>query len=179
MPIRIFNTFDDPLASTGSTLAFGVNDTDQIVGYYQNGSGNHGFLLSGGIYTTLDDPSATLGTIAQGINSLGQIVGFYDNASGNHGFLLSGGTYTTLNDPSATHGTVAFGVNAAGQIVGYYTDNNGDHGFLYDPNSGVFPPTSPSMIPWPTTSPLHEASTASARSSGTISITPISPTASS
>jgi hypothetical protein len=38
MPINIFNTFDEPLASIGSTLAFGINDADQIVGYYQNGT---------------------------------------------------------------------------------------------------------------------------------------------
>jgi probable HAF family extracellular repeat protein len=135
--------------------------------------------LSGGSYTTLDDPAATLGTFASGINGSGQIVGQYQNASGLHGFLLSGGTYTTLDDPAATRGTNAFGINTAGQIVGYYTDNNGDHGFLFDPNRGVFPPASPSMIPWPTTSPLHEASTTWARSSDTISITPISLTASS
>ena len=31
MPISIFNTFNDPSASTGTTQAFGVNDMDQIV----------------------------------------------------------------------------------------------------------------------------------------------------
>ena len=31
MLINIFNTFNDPSASTGTTQAFGVNDTDQIV----------------------------------------------------------------------------------------------------------------------------------------------------
>jgi len=77
MPIRIFNTFDDPLASTGTTNAFGVNDTDQIVGQYDDATGRHGFLVSNGIFTTLDDPSATAGTIAAGINATGQIVGFY------------------------------------------------------------------------------------------------------
>jgi hypothetical protein len=34
MPINIFNTFDDPSASTGTTDARGVNSTDQIVGDY-------------------------------------------------------------------------------------------------------------------------------------------------
>src|SRR5262245_59910002 len=107
MPVRIFNTFNDPLAGTGTTSAFGVNDTDQIVGYYQNATGNHGFLLSGGIYTTLDDPLAhagnpfnPAGTIVIGINATGQIVGYYVDANGtNHGFLFSGGGYTTLNHP--------------------------------------------------------------------------------
>jgi hypothetical protein len=48
MPIHVSNTFDDPSAITGTTHAFGVNDTDQIVGRFQNTTGQHGFLLSGG-----------------------------------------------------------------------------------------------------------------------------------
>jgi hypothetical protein len=56
MPIYSFNTFDDPSAFTGTTQAYGVNDTDQIVGQYRNASGLHGFLLSGSTFTTLDDP---------------------------------------------------------------------------------------------------------------------------
>jgi hypothetical protein len=37
MPIRIFNTFNVPSAP-GTTEAWGVNDTDQIVGDYDNNS---------------------------------------------------------------------------------------------------------------------------------------------
>jgi hypothetical protein len=61
MPIYVFNTFDDPLATAG-TQAVGINDMGQIVGLYGDGSGNHGFLLSGGVFTTLNNPSATNGT---------------------------------------------------------------------------------------------------------------------
>ena len=80
-------------------------------GLTANASGNHGFLLSGALYTTLNDPSATNGTAATGINAAGQIVGTYQNASGNHGFFFnpSNGTYTTLDDPLGTHGTFAQG----------------------------------------------------------------------
>jgi probable HAF family extracellular repeat protein len=110
MPINIFNTFDDPSAFTGTTQAFGVNDTDQIVGSYHNGSGAHGFLLSGGTYTTLDDPLATNGTIAYGINDAGQIVGAYNTSNGTHAFLYSGGVFTTMDDPVNSH-TFAYGIN--------------------------------------------------------------------
>jgi len=79
MPIHVFNTFDNPPAITGTTQAFGVNDTDQIVGRFQNATGFHGFLLSGGTYTTLDDPLAGTmvgqGTQVNGIHATGQIVG--------------------------------------------------------------------------------------------------------
>jgi probable HAF family extracellular repeat protein len=99
MPVYIFNTFDDPSASLPpTTWGRGVNDMDQIVGFYIDATGFHGFLESGGTYTTIEDPLATHGpdpntggTFANGINNAGQIVGGYRNASGEHGFLPSGG----------------------------------------------------------------------------------------
>ena len=89
---------------TYGTSALGINDAGQIVGYYLLSSFGQnigrGFLYSGGIYTTLDDPLATDGTAAQGINATGQIVGYYvDSSNNDHGFLYSNGTYTTLDDP--------------------------------------------------------------------------------
>ena len=57
---------------------------------------DHGFLYSGGTYTTIDDPLATNGTVATGINNSGQIVGYYTDSNGTrHGFLRTpplGGT---------------------------------------------------------------------------------------
>src|SRR5437899_8917343 len=100
MPVYTYTTLDDPSAVGANTFAYGINDTDQIVGVYPDASNKgHGFLYSGGIYTTLDDPSATNGTFVRGINAAGQIVGYYNNNTGTHGFLSSGGMYTTLDDP--------------------------------------------------------------------------------
>src|SRR5262245_34516435 len=52
---------DYPAAT--QTLPMGINNKDQISGTYCTGSGLgsvfHGFLLSGGTYTTTDHPSAT------------------------------------------------------------------------------------------------------------------------
>jgi len=120
MPVNVFTTLDDPLATNG-TDAFGINAMGQIVGLYEDASGNHGFLYGNGTYTTLDDPLASPGgdgTSAFGINDLGQIVGSYSNASGNHGFVLSGGTYTTLDDPLATRGTFAQGITTRARSSG-------------------------------------------------------------
>ena len=61
------------------------------VGSFRDNDGYHGFLYSGGIYTTLNGPQTITLTHAQGINAAGQIVGWYANASGTHGFLYSGG----------------------------------------------------------------------------------------
>jgi probable HAF family extracellular repeat protein len=166
-----YTALNDPFA-TDETFATGINDLGQIVGYYHsNSSGDHGFLYdpTAGIfpipYLTLNYPSANTDTFANGINDAGQIVGSYNTGGHDHGFLLSAGTYTTLDDPSGSD-TEANGINNAGQIVGEYTDASGhSHGFLYDPNRGVFPPTSHSTIPWPQGTPLRTASTTRARSS--------------
>jgi uncharacterized membrane protein len=47
----------------------------------------HGFLLSGGVYTTIDFPGATE-TLALGVNTSDQVVGGYEDTSGRfHGYL--------------------------------------------------------------------------------------------
>jgi probable HAF family extracellular repeat protein len=136
MPLQTYTTLDDPSATAG-TFAQAISSSGQIVGHYQDnqGSGLHGFLLSGGTYTTLDDTVAFFGTtLASGINGSGQIVGYYDNSTGRHGFLYNpnGATYTPLDDPSGSSGTTqALGINDLGQIVGSYGDSNHHpHGFL-------------------------------------------------
>ena len=48
----------------------------------------HGYLLSGGEFTSFDFPSAN-STEAFGINPRGDIVGEYISAGVTHGFLLS------------------------------------------------------------------------------------------
>jgi probable HAF family extracellular repeat protein len=146
------------------------------VGSFRDNDGYHGFLYSGGIYTTLNGPLTNSLTHAQGINAAGQVVGWYANASGTHGFLYnpSGGTYTTLDNPLATSGTFAYGINDTGQIVGSYQDSSGRyHGFLY--TSGTYIALDD---PWPlravaAAAPLHMASIIQARLSANISTTPV------
>jgi probable HAF family extracellular repeat protein len=60
MPVYTYTTLDDPLAA-GQTLATGISSSGLIVGYYHDASGNHGFLYSGGTYTTINDPSPCVG----------------------------------------------------------------------------------------------------------------------
>jgi len=64
------------------TAIGGINPGGDIVGVYTDAVGKqHGFLLSGGQFTTIDVPGAlvgatgTLPTIARGINPSGKIVG--------------------------------------------------------------------------------------------------------
>jgi probable HAF family extracellular repeat protein len=131
----VFTTLAEaPGALPDSTLAYGINDSGQIVGSYADPH-VHGFLLSDGQYTTIDDPLSGYNQ-AYGINDSGQIVGYYGGGyygddSHYHGFLFSGGQYTTIDDPNAVPGTIPYGINNRGQIVGFYRDANFlEHGFL-------------------------------------------------
>jgi hypothetical protein len=58
-----------------------------IVGYYiDSNRAYHGFLLSNGVYTNIDDPQSSGLTVAKGINDAGLITGYY-LGQGSHGFL--------------------------------------------------------------------------------------------
>lgn len=115
------------------SVAHGINDSGQIVGFFTGATTTHGYIYDAGTYTVLDDPLATLGTFAKGIDNSGHVVGDYVDGTGEHGFFYSGGsdgTYTTIDDPLATNGTIVNDINNSGQIVGSYFDATGEHGFL-------------------------------------------------
>ncbi len=129
-----FTTIDAPAASY--TMASGINDARQTVGTFVDPSSlSHGFLLSGGTFTTIDvpfpsacyPPCPPFETQAGGINTAGQIVGAFDFAYwifGDyfmHGFLFSGGRYTTIDVPGA-FATQASGINDSSQVVGTFVD---------------------------------------------------------
>lgn len=134
-----YTTIDFPGAIQSGAAS--INNLGQIVGGYQLSDGSrHGFLYSGGVFTTIDDPNATAGSEALGINQSGQIVGAYNlNApedphsfEGAHGFLYNGGTFTDINFPgSSVTNTTPNRINDSGDIVGVYRINSGPgNGFL-------------------------------------------------
>src|SRR5262245_21881805 len=131
MPTYIFTALDDPRATNG-TFAYGINSSGQVVGSFDDhtGSGTHGFLYSGGAYTTLDYPFAD-GTLALGINDSGRIVGYYFNAAGNElGFVTTGTNFDFIISPSNAR-TLMHGISDFNNIVGEYTDGGGTtHGFV-------------------------------------------------
>src|SRR5207237_1079151 len=114
-----FTVIDVPNA--GFTIANGINTAGQIVGVFITRAGEHSFLDTAGIFTTIDVPATAPGntTTAFGINDSGQIVGEFFNATGTHGFLGTAGVFTTIDVPGALS-TTATGINAAGQIVGEF-----------------------------------------------------------
>ena len=55
-----FTPIDVPGAYHGKygTSAYGINDSNNIVGYYYDATGSHGFLYVGGGFTPIDVPGA-------------------------------------------------------------------------------------------------------------------------
>lgn len=138
-----FGTLTFSALNDFSTHALGINSTDQIVGWYNDGSGvTHGFLrnFSGygnrGDYVSLD-PLNSINTVAENINDNGQIVGYYQSSDkAYHGFLFDSksGVYTPIDFNGAAN-TEALGINNNGTIVGTYWDNTGvTHGFVRTSN---------------------------------------------
>jgi probable HAF family extracellular repeat protein len=125
-----FTAIDVPGASFPGTDAFGINNAGQIVGYFNDIRGSHGFLDTGGRFATIDVPGPEA-TSANGINNAGQIVGLFSRNTSTHGFVDTNGSFTPIDVPGKNF-TVANGINDAGQIVGEFADENFDyHGFFY------------------------------------------------
>jgi hypothetical protein len=82
------------LAYPGATMtqAFGVNDSDEVVGTYTTGTGNaavtHGFTWQDGKYAGVNIRGAS-STAINGVNDEGDLVGFFADAKGNTDGLLA------------------------------------------------------------------------------------------
>jgi uncharacterized membrane protein len=128
----VFSSIVPPGAS--STFALGLNDSDQVVGDFQDASNVfHGFFRdSNGAISTLDVPFAgATATLAYDINNYGVIVGQYTGYHGFvHGFIYFQGQFTSFNYPGSVQTSIR-GINNKGDITGYYIDKSGvQHGFL-------------------------------------------------
>jgi hypothetical protein len=94
------------LSVPGSSLtqALGVNDNDEVVGFYQVGTGDgamtHGFTWTPwGGFKTVDDPNGVGATTINGVNDHGELVGFYTDSAGNtDGFLATPGAHQRHRD---------------------------------------------------------------------------------
>jgi probable HAF family extracellular repeat protein len=118
-------TIDVP-GAIATNIIGGISDRGDIVGSYTDAAKKtHGFLLSNGVFTTIDVPGATI-TIARGINARGDVVGTYQFVPSKpggdlHGFLLKDGILTTFDYPGHLN-TIAQRISASGIIVGCYHD---------------------------------------------------------
>lgn len=114
-----FTTVVDPDAKADTTIATGVNNSGEIVGYYTDPASGYikGFVDIGGTFSTIDlttftDTSGGVhNTIITGVNNAGQLVGYTDSSGAHHdGFVLTPGIdLSTINFGSQT--TLAYTPN--------------------------------------------------------------------
>lgn len=121
------------------TYAYGINNTNQVIGWYLNLTGGyHAFLWQNGSFTSIDVPLADH-TYSNGINNYGQIVGgYYDQNGVGTSFLRnSDGSFQTLDPPEGFDAFYATGINDAGQIVGACIQGDTHQGCLRS-SAGIF-----------------------------------------
>ncbi len=123
-------------------LTVGITKSGHLVGGYGPNinaglPSNHGFLLKGTKFTTLDYPGSAY-TQPDAVNDAGVIVGLWDSSPTGygHGFMLKGKTYSSIDYPGAL-GSRANGINKSGDIVGEWQDGTTSHGFLLS-KGGIF-----------------------------------------
>lgn len=137
------------VAGGSAAFAYGINDTDMVVGKADVGNGYvHAFLmgqpdLSVPLVQQYLPALQDLGTLgghnseALAINNAGVVVGDADTATGfTHAFMYSGGAMQDLGPPGDGD-SVAQAINSSGVIVGYFADSQvvqtaSQHAFVYE-----------------------------------------------
>ena len=154
----VVTTLDFPGAN--DTFAWGINDLETIVGFWDlvDANGNvlvdHGFMWKNGVFTQFDFPGAA-DTFIFGINDRGDMVGGWDtvvNSPTFHGFACSAANCFSFDVPFAgATGTQGDDISVTREVVGAYVDSNGvPHGFRASGShytSFDFPGAS-STVPW-------------------------------
>jgi probable HAF family extracellular repeat protein len=110
----------DPPNSACFTYTSGIDSSGDIVGSYYDTTGfDHGFLMSGWVYTIFDYTAYLSNTAPTGINDVGQIVGLAYVSPDTFAFLydVQMETYTILSD-SKVEATKPACINNAGIIGG-------------------------------------------------------------
>lgn len=100
-------------------FAQGINDSDQVVGYWYGINGGGGFFWSAGALTLLDG-------MALDVNNAGIVVGMSSSGSA---YLWDGQGYTQLDDWTGGYPNA---INEKNQVVGFAAGNGAMNGVLWD-----------------------------------------------
>ena len=122
----VFHYINALLPANTNSQATGVNNSGEVVGFYENAMGDFSaFSDIMGTITSFQFPGS-VSTQALGLNNLGEIVGDYLDAMGvMHGFLDNAGAFTML-DPTGSTATTINGINDNGTVVGFYVNAAGN-----------------------------------------------------
>jgi probable HAF family extracellular repeat protein len=120
------------LVSGGFSVAYGVNDSDEVVGASYSKVGGttvgHAFLYRKGKLQDLTPGDVS--SVATAINNIGQVTGFF---KGGHAFLYSNGQFQDLATLPTGYNSEGASVNNLGQVAGQANLAFGTviHAFLY------------------------------------------------
>jgi uncharacterized membrane protein len=129
-----FTTIANTDAGFYGTRPQGINDAGQVAGTYVDANDRqHGFVLDGGAFTTVDAPDAPGNTQVLDIDDGGRLIGVSGLVS--YGYLADGrGRPLEIDAPGVASDTFAAGINNRGEIAGYSDEgaSRSYHGFLRD-----------------------------------------------
>ncbi len=110
---------NDPDGQPCKTWGASINDSGEVVGYYNGTSQIHGFLEKDGVYTTFDTGDGP-STFITAVDDAGDFAGFFGNwpATTNHGFLSKGGVVSQIDFPGVPASTTVRGMDASGGLAG-------------------------------------------------------------
>jgi hypothetical protein len=120
-----------------ATYVTGVSNSGVILGYYLDSQSDaHGFSLSNGQYTSLDDPDG-INTTPSGINSRGTIVGYYFSYSANtyEAFSYYDGTFINIYPGTDCTASYAFGIDDNDDMAGQCQTDSEIEGWIYKDGS--------------------------------------------
>jgi probable HAF family extracellular repeat protein len=125
-----------PLGSDPDSVAYGINDQGQVVGYSGTcTTANHAVVWKNGTPYPLPNLGVESLNLAWGINDQGQIVGEVTSPDGTtqYAALWQNGAITNLGTLPGDFGALASGINNQGQVVGSTWDSNfyWSHAFIW------------------------------------------------
>lgn len=85
-------SFDAPGAAANSTLAIGINDHGEVLGFFRDASGQGQTFIVNKANLAPENftfPSVPPNSSPETMNNAGAFVGFYSDASGIHGFIAT------------------------------------------------------------------------------------------
>ena len=133
-------------AGADSSQGWDINNNGVFVGTATFGADVLGYLVSGGVSTSVTGPAGSLGSSALGISDGGAVVGSFYSTRVNvvdpgpqTGYILDSGVYTTLSLPGSAE-TYLRAISPGGRYVtGYAITGAGQiQSFVYDRNNSTF-----------------------------------------